>query len=574
MDARRITKLPRYTWKQTVKTPRIDLGRSRRAVFGFDTEYDSRTGELISVQLYRPGCEIFYPVPRRFRLTYSFLRGLISEYYSPFLVAFFSLADISKLADWWDAKLSETGLGMLMAEKGDLTIFDVGTYWSSDRTFSLRKLGKMIGREKLDWDRENVTRADLDAPGFRAYAMRDAEICYYAYDEFLRETIWRLFATDIVHYRSSPTVSSTIFRRRLKAPIVPPPPTIRSYALRSYWGGRAEIFRTGIVNGSIVEIDANSEYPRSAIALGALPDADAWCIGGDWREYAGGFVYVLFSYPSSWRGFYALPVYGADGSLFWPKTGCTWCTLAELQTAVRHCPEMAVVVRGVVGYRSGTRRELADYLTDLLVSKDAATGADRYVYKLMANSIIGKLAQNKRVTFDAEHIRKSNVIGLPPQYCPQTVRRERVEVGNCFIPEYASLILGKARAVLYDAMQRVTARRVLLCSTDSIIYKGDPAEFVIDGVPFEIEHTGTRLQIWREKVYALYDNAELVKVAHHALPGRALYDDDGNFRLDNGSHYIDVSYKEFVKLSKAAQGYVFGSVLKRTKRVTLRPSKW
>lgn len=574
MDARRIDDLPRYTWKQSVKPPRFDLGRSNRAVFGFDTEYDSRTGELLSVQLYRPGVSIFRPVKRRERVTYNFLRLLIREYNAPFLVAFFSLADISKLADWWDAKLSETGLGMIMAEKGDITIFDIGTYWSSDRTFSLRKLGKLIGLEKLDWDTTNVTRADLDNPIFRAYAMRDAEICYHAYDVFLRETIWRLFNVDIVHYRSAPTVSSTVFRRRLSAPVRAPSSAVRSYALRSYWGGRAEIFRTGSIRGSIVEIDANSEYPRSAIALGALPEADNWTRGGDWREYRNGFVYVLFSYPKRWRSFYALPVY-RDGQLYWPSTGCTWCTISELRAAVELCPALRVVVRGVVGYRDGTRRELADYLRELLVAKDASTGADRYVYKLLANSIIGKLAQNKRVSFDSEHLRKAAHIGVPPEFCPLTVRRARIEVGNCYIPEYASLILGHARSILHRAMEQVGARRVVLCSTDSLVYEGAPAEFTIDGVPFVIEHVADRLTVWREKVYALFAGSEPVKVAHHALPGRALWGTNGDFLLDTGQRFIDVSYKEFIKIARAAHnGERFGSVVERSKRVTLQPSKW
>lgn len=550
----------------------MDYGRSNRAVFGFDTEYDSQTGELLSVQLYRDGFELFYPCPKRFKLTYENLRGLVAPFKSPFLISFFSLADISKISDWWRAKLSDTGLSMLMAERGDMTIFDISTFWSSDRGFSLAKLGKLIGVPKLDWDRANVSRADLDKPGFREYAMNDAKICFVAYEKYLRETVWNLFNLDIVHYRSSPTISAQVFRRRLKYAIAPPISPVRALALRSYWGGRSEVYATGVFRGEITEVDANSEYPRSAIALGPLPNGDDWEIGGKPDDYINGFAEILFAYPKNWRGFYALPSW-IGGALYWRETGHSFCTLSEIRTALKFCPKLSISYRQVCGYRRCSRSELADYLSELLTKKDNAQGPERYVYKLLANSVIGKLAQNKTVRPTAEHIQRSFLMGVPSQWLPYTGGGQ-IAVGSCYWPEAASLILGKARAVLYEAMEYYGRDRVLLCSTDSIIYAGKPENLILDKIPFEIQCTGDELTIWREKVYALQKSGKVVKVAHHALPARAMVDRSGRLALVAGQNSVDVETREFVKLSRAASGLRFGAAITRNKTVGLRPSKW
>lgn len=571
MQTAKVKRLPRYSWSLGLKAPRFDYGKSSRAVFGFDTEYDSETGELLSVQLFRPGVNIYEPVPRNYRMDYTNLRELVRNYQSPFLVAFFALADISKIADWWNAKISDTGLGMMMAEIGDMTIFDVGTFWSSDRSFSLKKLGDLIGLPKLEYDTSKVDRSCLADPKFKPYAMRDAEICYYGYQEYLRETIWKLFEVDICHFRSSPTISSYIFRRTLNKPIAAPSRLVRSMGLRAYWGGRSEVYHVGEIRGQIVNIDANSEYPRSAISLGGLPDGNEWESGGDWKKYRHGFIEILFAYPKSYRSFYGLPSLHND-RLYWLSSGHSVCTIAELRAALRACPDLTYHVRCVVGYCHGNRHELADYLKLLLAEKDKATGSDRYVYKLLANSVIGKLAQNKRIVKDSEHIKLSALMGVPPDFLPR-YNRPRIEVGNSYWPEAASLILGQARAVLFEAMIKIGIDKVLLCSTDSVIYKGEPEQFSIAGVPFEIENIGTHIHIWREKVYALYNSDELVKIAHHALPSRAIMQ-NGRVNIDLTAESVTVDYREFVKLSKAARGEKFGSVIHRTKTVTLNPSKW
>lgn len=565
-------KLPRFSWDLSLKPPRLDHGRSRRSVWGFDTEYDSKTGELLTVQLWRPEKQIYYEVRKNEQITYEFLRKLTQPYRSPFLVAFFSVADISKLSDWWNAKLTDTGLGMLMAESGDITIFDVGTFWSSDRSLNLAKLGELVGVPKLQFDTTQVSRKSLKDPLFKPYAMMDAEICYKAYSDFIRETIWKLFGVDPLHYRSSPAISATIFRRTLESAITPPPKLIRSMALRSYWGGRSEVYRVGKIVDNIVEVDANSEYPRACIALGDLPDGEDWKVGGNYQDYKDGFVNVLFAYPENFQGFLALPVYW-DKRLYWPRSGESYCTISEIRAARKACPTLNLKIRSVAGYKRGTRGELSAYLGDLLERKDNAKGADRYAYKLLANSVIGKLAQNRRTNKDAEHLSFCQDIGVPADFMPLQAGRGRIEVGNCYWPEAASLILGKARAVLYEAMQKIGKSKVLLCSTDSIVYIGEQAEFAIDGIPFEVENVGNNINIWREKVYVIKKGEEILKIAHHALPRRAMVQ-DGKTIIPDNAETISVPYKEFVKISRAARGAKFGSVIHRQKTVGLTPSKW
>lgn len=566
MNKSRVYRIPYWTYTLPITKPVRVRKWSDRSIIGFDTEYDSETGELLSVQLYGDDVNIFYVVKPREKFTYQKLRALLPDsVHRPMLVAFFALADISKIHDIYSARLTESGLGMLFADWKDMTIFDLSVFWSGTKGFSLHQLGKLINHPKLDYNRAAISRADVTVPAFREYAMRDAEICFKGYN-WIRESMYRLFQEDIVHYRSAPAISAQIFRRQLQRPVMYPFPRQRGLALHCYWGGRSEVFALGDFTGLFTEIDANSEYPRSAIALGALPDGNDWQYGepGDEMKFENGFVHLQFEYPQSYDGIYALPVYVND-SLYWPSAGESYCTLSELHTAKKYCPKLKYWVRRLLGYKQGSRLELSDYLKSLLKEKDKANGADRTVYKLLANSIIGKLGQNRRTEPRGDYLSRSHFLGLPAGWVPRRASDVSIQVGSCYWPEAASLILGKARAVLVEAMEKIGRHNVALCSTDSIIYAGKPQEFSIDGVPFTVQGTGDKLRIFREKVYLLLDGEKEVKIAHHALPRGVISD-----RLVMGTENVDVETKEFVKLSRAMSGERLGTVRKRKKTVTLK----
>jgi len=182
------------------------------------------------------------------------------------------------------------------------------------------------------------------------------------------------------------------------------------------------------------------------------------------------------------------------------------------------------------------------------------------------------LAQNKRVTNDGLHIARAADIGCPPDFLNYRGKM-RIETGSCYWPEAASLILGKARAVLYGAMQKIGRERLFLCSTDSLVYDGAAAEFSIDGVPFEVKTSGDSITVWREKGYCIQKAGAVLKVAHHALPVYCMLDKDA-IVLDENAETVEVNYKEFIRLPGARRGGRFGDVVHRQKIVSLKPSKW
>ncbi len=576
MKINRLLSIPVYTNKLSVSIPKRKVADAR-PVFGFDTEYDSRTQELLSIQLWRPDRQVFFQ-PKNGKISYAELKAFTAPYRNPFLVAFFALADISKLSDYWVAHLSETGLGCLMAEYKDMTIFDISTFWSSDKSFSLSKLGKLIGVEKLAWDRGNVSRSSLTENGFRAYAMRDAEICYKAY-HWLSTAIDNAYSLPLTSFRSAPYLSTYIFRNRLQKPLDAPLPAVRRFALRCYWGGRSEIFARGRIVSPIIEADANSLYPRSAMSFESFPDGSSWekiRTQKDLTKTIDGFLCVAFKYPNSYEGFFGLPV-DTDKGLTWPSAGVSYCTLSELRASVEACPDLFYCVRFGFGYAHADRSELPSYLSDLIAKKDASTGAARYVYKLLANSIIGKLAQNKKITTDSEHITRAGIAQLPADYLPRN-REGKVQVGSCFWPEAASLILGKARSVLLKAMNRVGRENLLVCSTDSVIAKNssgyavDDTYCAFDGVPFQVQHVTSEAVIWREKVYALQNGEKLIKTAHHALPKHAM-EREGRLTIETDARSLTVETKQFVKISGASRGSKLGDVIPLTKSVTLEKQR-
>lgn len=442
---------------------------------------------------------------------------------------------------------------------------------------SLSVVGRAVGLEKLEVDPKTLASLLKTSPAaFTAYAGRDAEICVAAFTK-LRETVWEQWGVDVLRSSTLPGLAASIFRSRfLKSSPVPyrlerstsrrnlrgnwlsesrdlavytGPMERRELALRAYWGGRVEAYVRGLVKQPVAELDAISLYPHAAI-LQPLPDQDTrWQLVSkpEELEELEGFVRLRFRFPKG-TTYPCLPVMSERANrLLFPLQGETWCSIAEARAALRLGAKIAVLDGW--GFTVGDRErdhDVARYMRAFLELKGSATkGTLEYeTAKLLVNALVGKFAERRQqsATLDMDRaLRATGGTGLSAALAGSPALRESlkgpVNGGRLWAPEWASLILGRARAL----MASIVARGALLVSTDSVIVPAG-LSLVSDGLrdlrsigsAMKLENEGDAVFIARSRLYAILRRADripsgarvlaaddtwaVVRVARHGTP--------------------------------------------------------
>jgi hypothetical protein len=532
MDGRKVKRLGFAGYSHSISPLKTSPSCSG-AVLAFDTEYTSKGRELISYQLYGERGALFIPVARGARFTVarlfaSCVKALGEIPAEVILITYFSPAEIQFLPLLKEGfNVREYARGSLdcsfRAGRSTLHIYDLAR-WYDGR--SLAAAAESIGESKLSWKRSAVTRADLKRPGFRAYAMKDAEITYRLFVQ-LRAQFLASTGVDIVEAKTPAGASAAAFRRLhvTRKAFYCDNNAARKAAMFGTWGGRAEVFERGALPGQFTEYDISSAYPRSALALGKLPVQGSWRELSDLRglgKWRGGFVHVRFEFPKSAR-FPCLPVNCGD-FLMYPLTGRSWATLEEVKLALDLRAKL-ILIEGF-GYRDGTRA-LSDYMQWALENRAKAKGAAKTMFKLLANSLIGKLAQAIDKVPLAEYWRLAEennfcldeLFTLSPRELQALGARQYVSVGPVFMPEWNGLITGKTRAVLGRML--TVAERPIYCHTDSVWARRLPERDF--GLPYEEKLSG-RAVVIRTRFAALGMPATWKRakggaahVAHHSV---------------------------------------------------------
>lgn len=496
-----------------------------------------------------------------------------------YLVAHFALAEISKIADYLSefklrtynkAMSAEASIGAIedqeyevelhqrgKVKKGKyfLKILDLYGYFPR----ALFKVGEMVDLPKLELDRTKIHEVlERDPKRFEEYARRDAEICILAFNQ-LRQTFIERFDLDILYYPTIAGLAAAIFRRTfLKEPVVPyrevpkvykrqkPDGTwvenvrketvfdgsldVRRMAMQCYWGGRAECYGRGYVRGDFEYFDVASLYPSSSL-LQPLPNKDTeWIRFKSWQEAEGleGFCRIRFEFPKNQK-YPSLPVMPVWASkLYFPSKGESYCTLNEAKTAVK----LGAKILEIDGWGFQSRpieknHVLAEFMRHFMhLKKSEEKGTLKYeMWKLIINSLIGKLCQRSPeydVSDMISFMQKTGLSDLRDHKLRRLFRREP-SVGPCWSPEWASLILGKARALMAEFI----AKGSLFCSTDSGLFpKGtnlncDALEELrsVDS-DFVKEYEGDSVFLARARMYALLKDSEVVKCARHGTIAR------------------------------------------------------
>lgn len=505
-------------------SPKAAAEKNTAPIVGFDTEYDSATKELLSLQFWTGGTGALVEILPGGRMTKPVLYDALAAWYDPmpeevWLITYFSAAELQHIdtihqADdhheyavgFMDCTLEHNGCSM--------RVFDLSRWFVGA---SLAKVAESYGMKKLAWDRSQVSRADLARPAFREYALHDARLCH---DIFIR--LSRDFGTvgaDILASKTAPGAAATVFRSRLPEPLYLAGGARRDQALRSYWGGRAEVFARGRFP-ALAEYDLKSAYPSAAISIHTFPTRRDWHMitrAADMADWRGGICTVDFKYPARCQ-YPGLPVVAADGKTLYPLSGRSHCTFDEAVIALEHGAEVAIV--DAYAYDNGSPA-LGEYMQWAVDNRAVAgKGPVGTMWKLLANSLIGKFCQKVDKYHIGDIMKAAAAHGMDPADAlamdPESRAallgiEKKISIGPVWAPEWAGLIMGRVRAELAAAMP---ASAPVYCHTDSIWTAGRvPAG---RWLTWEKKGTGPAVVI-RSRLGGIWYDGTAPHVAHHAI---------------------------------------------------------
>lgn len=567
MKAESVKALPSEAFSRGIGKLKERLPAQHMIILGFDTEYDAVTQEIISYQLSDGEFALGNADP--YSLTEADLKHSeilerttdlswkelaewvraclvkwgysLRDFNTILLVSHFSTAELSHVGNFWeDSEVRRVSAAQVynasyeINQSQRLVVMDNYHFWNvgNNGNASLFAVGEKFGERKIELPPElpidETKRSYLSDPRFRIYALWDAVICARVFKKF-RERLLSDYQVDVIQYPTSAALAMAVYRQHfLPNSLKAPEPMVRRQAWLSLWGGRAEAYSQGDFFGQYTLRDVSSLYPTSERLLDLLPRAE------DWIEKAGpenwrGICRVRFEFPDSVK-FPCLPVFH-DGKLIFPLSGVSDCTLSEAQVAEKLGAKLEFL--RCWEYETGDR-SLTEFMEFFIKQKgDAEKSGDlvqRELSKLMMNSLIGKLSQNKG-DVDIEALKafaKKEELPLQVVCSPQFFHPDKPKalprIGGHVMPEWSALILGKARAIMAVLLNGVG--HSLICSTDSMLVP-DELNALVDEIMLTQGVVLTnkngkkkthRVRVVRNRVYAAETKeGELVFGASHAI---------------------------------------------------------
>src|SRR5438128_4916670 len=208
--------------------------------------------------------------------------------------------------------------------------------------------------------------------------------------------------------------------------------------------------------------------------------------------------------------------------------GMTRGRLSEIREAVRLGARM-INLTGI-GFNPGSdeiNHPVRQYALDFMKKKRNSQGAERETNKLLLNSLIGKFVETQKDTEFVEVLGLIKRGAITLEQASQVYKEKKSsyrkrprDVGGGWWIEAASLILGKARAL----MSQFISKGAIMAVTDSVLLpKGtDIACHALDelrsiGSDLKLEHEADVSWILRSRAYVLWNGGEVVKIARQGF---------------------------------------------------------
>lgn len=357
-----------------------------------------------------------------------------------------------------------------------------------------------------------------------------------------------------------------------------------------YFGGRNQVFKSGVTRGAISVFDVNSMY-SDAMRSYLHPLGTGHTVSNR-IERDTVFIEV------EGLNYGAFPVRQKNGSLdFTVESGIFHTTIHEWEAALETgCFKPTKILKTYGWPNRGTFDEFVNHYSDGKVKAKQTGDKIKYLfYKYLLNSGYGKFAQNPDNYFDW-HICERGV--TPPDYheCGDGNKCELVELGGVttcsklWSPEYmhdnyiiwkrplqlkslswyniatGASITGAARAVLLRGIHATD--EPLYCDTDSIICRG-ASRVPIDPTrigAWDLEATGRMVAIAGKKLYAIFDRT------NPSLPEHCIKKAHKGARL-SGQEILAIAQGETVVSSSPVPNFKWDGRVLFTSRKIRRTAK-
>ena len=287
-----------------------------------------------------------------------------------------------------------------------------------------------------------------------------------------------------------------------------------------YFGGRNQVFRSGIVSGDIRIYDVNSMYPY-AMSSFLHPF-------GTGHEVSRVVERNTFFVIATGHNYGAFPVRQRNKSLdFTISQGTFATTIHEWNAALETGTFKPVKVIKTYGWKNvGCFDEFVSYFYNArMVAAKEGDEIKKLFYKFVLNSGYGKFAQNPNNYYDWyitpfgefppewHECEKSCVEVCQKKWTPAFLHQEAymvwqrpLQIKHWYNIAIGASITGAARAHLLRGLHG--SQNPLYCDTDSIISVGDSNVMVGDTQlgAWKCEGTGTLAAICGKKLYAIFDH--------------------------------------------------------------------
>jgi len=394
-----------------------------------------------------------------------------------------------------------------------------------------------------------------EAPKFFAYAEKDAQIqlklTKNIYD-FCREGGVKLCLTPA-------QLAGRVFKKDfLKDRLFLPNTKTLPFICKTYHGAVFTAFGRGFFP-KVNYYDINSLYPYATINVPlnfsntklqkiSLEDIERGFVG---------FIGCKFKFPDKTK-YPCLPQL-REIRKFWkltfPVQGTTYCTTEEIKLALSQgCEIENVYGRGWYPTQGDIDHPLGEFMKyyyakkeelDKIKEKEDLTKSQqdqRYFYKLLLNSLIGKFCQRNRNWLTKKEM-----------------------AGSLFKPEFGSLILSKSRAIINDLIAKNGA---IYSDTDCLLTKHTlETGTKIGQLKNELgnSNTGDLLSI-RSKLYFVTDEGKLIKCAKH---GFRLSSQDTFDHLLQRKKKMSVAYAK-TRMVRLKEGYIRNRLPRRMVNQTFK----
>ena len=284
--------------------------------------------------------------------------------------------------------------GLLKKNKKVIRFMDTGNFFVGS---SIKSLGKIFGDFKLEFDVNRIKNkkiTDLDIETINEmthYCMKDSEICFMTANKLLKlcnnhQTKFKAFTAGSLSLRMFRTLHlKENWPKRMQH--------INDYERLAYYGGRTEVFDY-TKHSQVFYEDINSSYP-TAMFYKTFPKPWTYSFQKDldWEDIKNFPGVSLVTVEVPYMRISPLPYKEVNGKLIFPYG--TWSgvyTHPELLMAEKYGVKIKVHQSIIYGE---TFSPFKEYIEEFHKLKSSTTGIEKNFYKMLMNSLSGKLGEKR-----------------------------------------------------------------------------------------------------------------------------------------------------------------------------------